>query len=127
MSHSSLADWRERHNPLILLAPPNHHVARPPKGASRPRANANCPHMHRIAPHTWPCTRQRPTFFGARPTLLCVHKADRMSVSEYIEKHGLEKRVEEVLNACVKAKPAEPMEFMVRTARSGFADHPPST
>lgn len=40
-----------------------------------------------------------------------------MTVQEYIEKHGLEKRVEEVLNACVKLKPEDPMEFMVRWRR----------
>lgn len=36
-----------------------------------------------------------------------------MSVSEYIEKHNLEKKVEEVLNLCVKEKPEEPLSFMV--------------
>ncbi len=85
-------------------------------GAGRGTA-PNCPHMLCSAPHTWPCTRRRPVFgvpTTGRSLLSFVHKADRMSVSEYIEKHGLEKRVEEVLNACVKAKPAEPLEFMVR-------------
>ena len=36
-----------------------------------------------------------------------------MSVQEYIEKHELSKRVEEVINACVKTKPDEPLSFMV--------------
>lgn len=36
-----------------------------------------------------------------------------MSVQEYIEKHDLSKRVEEVLNATVKAKPDEPLSYMV--------------
>ena len=36
-----------------------------------------------------------------------------MSVQEYIEKHELSKRVEEVINATVKAKPDEPLSYMV--------------
>ena len=36
-----------------------------------------------------------------------------MSVQEYLEKHDLSKRVEAVINACVKAKPDEPLSFMV--------------
>lgn len=36
-----------------------------------------------------------------------------MSVQEYIEKHELPKRVEEVINATVKAKPDEPLSYMV--------------
>ena len=36
-----------------------------------------------------------------------------MSVQEYIDKHDLSKKVEEVINACVKAKPDEPISFMV--------------
>lgn len=36
-----------------------------------------------------------------------------MSVQEYIDKHDLSKKVEEVINACVKAKPEEPISFMV--------------
>ncbi|KAL3135043.1 hypothetical protein ABBQ32_007990 [Trebouxia sp. C0010 RCD-2024] len=35
-----------------------------------------------------------------------------MSVQEYIDKHDLSKKVEEVINACVKAKPEEPISFM---------------
>jgi hypothetical protein len=35
----------------------------------------------------------------------------------YIEKHGLEKKVEEVLNLCVKEKPEEPLSFMVGPRR----------
>lgn len=38
-----------------------------------------------------------------------------MSVQEYIDKHDLSKKVEEVINACVKAKPEEPISFMVRS------------
>ena len=37
-----------------------------------------------------------------------------MSIQEYIEKHDLSKKVEEALNAAVKARPSEPMAFMVR-------------
>lgn len=37
-----------------------------------------------------------------------------MSVQEYIDKHDLSKKVEEVINACVKAKPDEPISFMVQ-------------
>lgn len=36
-----------------------------------------------------------------------------MSVQEYIEKHELSKRVEDVINQTVKAKPDEPLSFMV--------------
>jgi enolase len=37
-----------------------------------------------------------------------------MSVQEYLEKHDLSKRVESVINACVKAKPDEPLSFMAK-------------
>jgi len=35
-----------------------------------------------------------------------------MSVQEYIDNHGLSKKVEDVVNACVKARPEEPSAFM---------------
>jgi enolase len=38
-----------------------------------------------------------------------------MSVQEYIDKHELSKKVEDVINACVKAKPDEPLSFMAQT------------
>jgi enolase len=38
-----------------------------------------------------------------------------MSVQEYIDKFQLSKRVEEAINACVKAKPDEPLSFMAKT------------
>ena len=38
-----------------------------------------------------------------------------MSVQEYIEKHDLTKKIEEALNAAVKAKAEEPLAFVVRT------------
>ena len=36
-----------------------------------------------------------------------------MSIQEYIEQHNLSKKVEEVINAAVKAKAPEPISFMV--------------
>ena len=39
-----------------------------------------------------------------------------MSVQEYLDKHDITKRVEEVINACVKAKPDEPISYMVHMA-----------
>jgi enolase len=36
-----------------------------------------------------------------------------MSIQEYIETHNLSKRVEETINAAVKAKAPEPFSFMV--------------
>ena len=50
---------------------------------------------------------------------------DSMSIQEYIEEHALGKKVEDVINAAVKAKAAEPISFMVRAlpAISIFARH----
>jgi len=36
------------------------------------------------------------------------------TVQSYIEKHSLQSKVEEVLNACVKAEPDEPLSFMAK-------------
>lgn len=36
------------------------------------------------------------------------------SVQEYLDTHGMQQTVEAVLNSCVKAKPEEPLSFMVR-------------
>ena len=36
-------------------------------------------------------------------------------VQEYIDQHGLSKKVEEVINATVKARAENPETFMVRT------------
>lgn len=36
------------------------------------------------------------------------------NVQSYITEHTLEKKVEDILNMTVKAKPEEPMAFMVR-------------
>ena len=41
-----------------------------------------------------------------------------MSIQEYIEEHGLGKKVGDVINAAVKAKAAEPISFMVRRRES---------
>lgn len=49
----------------------------------------------------------------------CFRTRAKMSVQEYLEKHDLSKRVEEVINACVKAKPDEPLSFMVRISQYG--------
>lgn len=40
-------------------------------------------------------------------------KKTNMSIQEYIETHNLSKRVEETINAAVKAKAPEPISFMV--------------
>ena len=36
-----------------------------------------------------------------------------MSLQEYIDNHDLSKKVEELVNTTVKAKPDEPLSFMV--------------
>ena len=41
-----------------------------------------------------------------------------MSVQEYIDKHDLSKKVEELINSTVKAKPDEPLSYMVRNRDS---------
>ena len=42
---------------------------------------------------------------------------ENMSIQEYIEEHGLGKKVEDVINAAVKAKAPQPIAFMVRSHR----------
>ena len=62
------------------------------------------------------CTRVSSARSAKRPRcgrLSIVAKRNTMSVQEYIDKHDLSKKVEEVINACVKAKPDEPISFMV--------------
>jgi len=49
-----------------------------------------------------------------------------MSVQEYIEKHDLTKKIEEALNAAVKAKAEEPLAFVVRTTHTYFLRDRPS-
>jgi hypothetical protein len=41
------------------------------------------------------------------------NRENNMSIQEYIEEHGLGKKVEDVINAAVKAKAPEPIAFMV--------------
>lgn len=41
-----------------------------------------------------------------------------VSVQEYIEANNLQSKVEQALNNCVKAKPEDPMSFMVSAACS---------
>lgn len=62
------------------------------------------------------CLRTRP-ILPARPRTSCLSTTptDKMvSVQEYIEGHSLQSKVEQALNMCVKAKPEDPMSFMVR-------------
>jgi hypothetical protein len=41
-----------------------------------------------------------------------------MSIQEYIEEHALGKRIEDTINAAVKAKATEPVSFMVRDTKT---------
>ena len=43
-----------------------------------------------------------------------------MSIQEYIEEHGLGKKVEDVINAAVKAKAPEPIAFMVWSSENAL-------
>jgi len=52
-------------------------------------------------------------FFCAQIFTLTHKKNTNMSIQEYIETHNLSKRVEETINAAVKAKAPEPISFMV--------------
>ena len=47
-----------------------------------------------------------------------------MSVQDYIDKHELSKKVEELINTTVKAKPDEPLSFMVRGNLWLWVKHP---
>ena len=58
--------------------------------------------------------QQRCSVLTANIRLKRIKRSAKMSVQEYIEKHELPKRVEEVINATVKAKPDEPLSYMVR-------------
>ena len=48
-----------------------------------------------------------------------------MSVQDYLDKHDLSKKMEELINTTVKARPDEPLSFMVRatSAATFFAFH----
>lgn len=52
-------------------------------------------------------------FYAQIFTLTHTQKNTNMSIQEYIETHNLSKRVEETINAAVKAKAPEPISFMV--------------
>lgn len=49
----------------------------------------------------------------ARKPLLALATMSSPDVQAYVEKHGLQKKVEDVLNLCVSSKAEEPMAFMV--------------
>ena len=74
------------------------------------------PHMncaqttHQVAPRRAPAHTRR----TRRPVLIRSIRSDNMSIQEYIEEHALGKKVEDVINAAVKAKAPEPISFMVR-------------
>lgn len=56
--------------------------------------------------------------FSTKAPLLSLQRyktSNMANVQEYIDKHGLQKKVEDVLNVCVKSKPDEPLSFMVRS------------
>jgi hypothetical protein len=53
------------------------------------------------------------TFYSILSSLFNSQINHKMSIQEYIETHNLSKRVEETINAAVKAKAPEPISFMV--------------
>jgi hypothetical protein len=53
------------------------------------------------------------TFYSIVSSLFIAQTNHKMSIQEYIETHNLSKRVEETINAAVKAKAPEPISFMV--------------
>lgn len=63
-----------------------------------------------------------PRLQGLRGLLPCTasatsHNPDpppSQSAAAYIEEHNIQKVVEEVINATIKAKPSNPFSFMVR-------------
>ena len=55
----------------------------------------------------------RMTFYSNVSSLFLAQTNHKMSIQEYIETHNLSKRVEETINAAVKAKAPEPISFMV--------------
>lgn len=60
------------------------------------------------------CSAAKNLLVHGKPRVALRKVASTMSVQEYIDKHDLSKKVEEVINACVKAKPEEPISFMVQ-------------
>jgi hypothetical protein len=57
-------------------------------------------------------SRKHPQDRLLRLPLRSAYQED-MSIQEYIEEHALGKKVEDVINAAVKAKAPEPISFMV--------------
>ncbi len=54
--------------------------------------------------------------------LSVVTKMSVETVQGYIDKHSLQKTVEDVLNACVKSKPEEPLTFMASAETSSASN-----
>lgn len=54
------------------------------------------------------------TYFTSNRRHSPIVNSATMSVQEYIDKHDLTKKVEDAINATVKAKADEPMSFLVR-------------
>ena len=67
--------------------------------------------------HHFATARAPPPARAPAPATTTQDDDDEMSVQEYLEKHDLSKRVEEALNAAVKAKAEEPLAFVVRRDR----------
>jgi len=59
---------------------------------------------------TYPNHKRR----SSRFVVSSFNRKEKMSIQEYIEEHGLGKKVEDVINAAVKAKAPQPIAFMVR-------------
>lgn len=59
---------------------------------------------------------------GRAPSARASPATDTMAtVQEYIDKHSLQKKVEDVLNTCVSQKPSDPLAFMVGCRWGGAA------
>ena len=61
-----------------------------------------------------PLLSPRPGTFRTTPSPRRLKTSNAMSIQEYIEEHALGKRIEDTINAAVKAKATEPVSFMVR-------------
>ena len=84
---------------------------------------ARAPHGRNARAVRHRAPRSRAPFEGLRGRAVAAPDAAHddatraMSVQEYIEKHDLTKKIEEALNAAVKAKADEPLAFVVRATR----------
>lgn len=74
--------------------------------------------LTRVNSHSSPAARRSPGSIVVRSSSSSRVQPATMStpIQEYIDKHALQKKVEDVLNACVSAKPADPLAFMVSVA-----------